>query len=83
MEDKAAELVAQLLGLLRIVGDAETFGQLEECFFFLLAGFDSLLDEFHQNPMMLAFVESHPSQSARRMGHPARMLGRGAVLRHG
>jgi hypothetical protein len=57
---------------LGIVGGAETLGQLEECFFFVLAGFNSLLDGFHQNPMMLAFVESHPSRSARRMGHPAK-----------
>lgn len=51
-KDKAAQLVAQLLHLFRIAGGAEAFRQLEECFLFLLLGFDSLLDEFHQHAIV-------------------------------
>jgi hypothetical protein len=47
-KDEAAQLVSQLFDLIWIAGGAETFRQLEECFLFLLVGFDSLLDEFHQ-----------------------------------
>jgi hypothetical protein len=49
---EAAQLVPQLLDLLRVVGGAETFRQLEECFLFLLLGFDSLLDEFHKHAIV-------------------------------
>jgi hypothetical protein len=51
-KDEASQLIAQLLDLLGIAGGAETFGQLEKCFFFLLLGFDSLLDEFHQHAVI-------------------------------
>jgi hypothetical protein len=46
---EVAQLVRQLLDLLRVAGGAETFRQLEERFLFLLLGFDSLLDEFHKH----------------------------------
>ncbi len=46
---EAAQLVPQLLDLLRVAGGAETFCQPEECFLFLLLGFDSQLDEFHKH----------------------------------
>jgi len=49
---EAAQLVSQLLDLFRVVGGAEAFRQLEECFLFLLLGFDSLLDEFHQHAII-------------------------------
>jgi len=51
-EDKAPQLVTQLLDLFGIVGGAKAFGQLEECFFLVLAGFNSLLDEFHENAVI-------------------------------
>jgi hypothetical protein len=51
-KDKAAQLVTQLFDLLGIVGGAKAFGQLEECFFLVLAGFNSLLDEFHENAVI-------------------------------
>ena len=49
---EAAQLVPQLLDLLRVAGVAETFRQLEECFLFFLLGFDSLLDEFHKHAIV-------------------------------
>jgi len=51
-EDETAQLVSQQLDLLRVAGGAEAFRQLEECFLFLLLGFDSLLDEFHQHAIV-------------------------------
>jgi hypothetical protein len=51
-KDEASQLIAQLLDLLGIAGGAETFGQLEKCFLFLLLGFDSLFDKFHQHAVI-------------------------------
>src|SRR5712692_2797964 len=51
-KDEAPQLVAQLLYLLRITGRAEAFSELKKCLLFLLLGFDSLLDEFHQNTVV-------------------------------
>src|SRR5579864_7700439 len=49
---EASQLVSQLLDLFRVAGGAEAFRQLEECFLFLLLGFDSLLDELHQHAIV-------------------------------
>jgi hypothetical protein len=49
---EASQLVSQLLNLLWVAGGAEAFRQLEEGFLFLLLGFDSLLDEFHQHAIV-------------------------------
>jgi len=49
---EASQLIAQLLDLLGIAGGAEAFGQLKKCLLFLLLGFDSLLDEFHQHTVI-------------------------------
>ena len=51
-KDEASQLISQLLDLFRVAGGAEAFRQLEECFFFLLLGFDSLLDELHQHAIV-------------------------------
>ena len=49
---EASQLVSQLLDLFRVASGAEAFRQLEECFLFLLLGFDSLLNEFHQHAIV-------------------------------
>ncbi len=49
---ETSQLISQLLDLLRVAGGAEAFGQIEEFSFFLLLGFDSLLDEFHQHAIV-------------------------------
>ena len=51
-EHKATEFIAQTLHLFGIAGSTESFGQLEKCAFFLLADFDSLFDQFHQNSVI-------------------------------
>src|ERR1700691_4851961 len=51
-KNEAAQLVAQLLDLLRITGCAETFGQLKECLFFLPGGLDAVFDEFDQHTVV-------------------------------
>lgn len=61
IEHEASQLVAQLLDLRGIIGGTKAFGQLEECFFLLLTGFDSLLDEFDQNAVIaeIAFLRQY------------------------
>ena len=51
-ENQTAQLVAQSLGLLRVAGGTESFGEIEEGLFFLLRRFDAEFDEFHQNPVV-------------------------------
>ena len=47
-KDEAAQLVSQVLDLLRVTGGAEPFGQIEKFPFLPLAGLDALLDQFHR-----------------------------------
>jgi hypothetical protein len=49
---EASQLIAQLLDLVGIAGGAKAFGQLKKCLLFLLLGFDSLFDEFHQHTVI-------------------------------
>ena len=51
-KDEAAQLVPQVLDLLRVTGGAEPFGQIEKFPFLPLAGLDALLDQFHQNTVI-------------------------------
>src|SRR5579872_702375 len=51
-EHKAAQLISELLNLFRITGGAKPFGQLEECFFFVLLGLNTLLDELDEHAII-------------------------------
>ncbi len=72
-EDQAAQLVAQALSLLRIVGGAKAFGKLEEGLLFLLPRFDAEFDEFHQNPVVA---------QALALGHALYLFGDGSGEGH-
>ena len=51
-KDETTQLVAQPPDLFRIIGGAEAFGQLKERLLLLLSRFDSLLDQFDQDPVI-------------------------------
>ncbi len=57
-KDEASQLFAQLLGLFRIVGGTEAFGQLKECLF-LLTDFNSLLDKLTRTLCANTFAQCY------------------------
>lgn len=51
-KDESPQFVAQSLDLLGIVGCAELLGEIEECLFFLPAGFDAFFDELDEDAVV-------------------------------
>jgi hypothetical protein len=51
-KNEAAEGIPKLLHLIGVTGHAKAIGQLKKLFLFLLLGFDSPLDEFHEDTVI-------------------------------